>query len=94
MKTVIHIKTDKKLKDQADKLAEHMGFSLGTLINAALRQFVHDREVHFSDALRPSPYLQKVITEVESDLKTGKNMYGPFADAKSAAKFLRSKAWK
>ena len=45
-KTVVTIKTEKKLKDQAQKVAKIMGFSLGTLVNAYLRQLVINKVVY------------------------------------------------
>jgi len=46
--TVTSVKTDKKVKAQAQKLAKKMGFPLSTLINAFLRQFVRTQRVDFS----------------------------------------------
>ena len=46
--TVMSIKTDREIKAQAQNLAKKMGFPLGTLINAFLRQFIRDGAVSFS----------------------------------------------
>ena len=47
MKTVINIKTDKKVKDEAKKIAEEMGLSLSAVINAQLKQLVREQEMRF-----------------------------------------------
>ena len=38
--TMINIKTDKKVKEDAQKLAEELGFTLSGLITASLKQFI------------------------------------------------------
>ncbi|PJC22071.1 MAG: type II toxin-antitoxin system antitoxin, RelB/DinJ family, partial [Candidatus Yonathbacteria bacterium CG_4_9_14_0_2_um_filter_43_16] len=41
MKTaMINIKTDKAVKEEAQKLAAELGFSLSALVTASLKQFV------------------------------------------------------
>lgn len=43
MNTTLTIKTPKKLRDEAKRVAAGMGLPLGTAVNAMLRQFVRDR---------------------------------------------------
>ncbi|MBI4118716.1 MAG: type II toxin-antitoxin system RelB/DinJ family antitoxin, partial [Parcubacteria group bacterium] len=50
MKTVINIKTDKDVKKNAQGVAEELGLSLSAVINAYLRQFVRNKEIHFTAA--------------------------------------------
>lgn len=45
---VINIKTDPKLKKQAQNIAAQLGFSLSSLINAYLKQLVRDKTVHYN----------------------------------------------
>jgi len=47
-KTLLTVKTDKSLKNAAQKTAAELGFSLGTLVNAFLRQFVRSKEINLS----------------------------------------------
>ena len=68
MKTVINIKTDKEIKEKAQKLAHELGVPLSTLVNAYLRQFIRTREFSFSLAYSMSPELEKIIDEVEKDI--------------------------
>lgn len=74
METVINIKTDKKLKEQASKLAKEMGFSLSSVINATLYNFVKNRELHITHAPRMTPYLENIVAEARRDYKVGKNV--------------------
>jgi len=71
-KTLISIKTDKDLKKAAQETAEELGFSLGTLVNGFLRQFVRTKEISFSTSYKPSDYLMSVIDEAEKELASCK----------------------
>jgi len=89
MKTaMINIKTDKKVKKQAQELAEELGFSLSAIVTASLKQFVRTREVQFSAVHRMTPYLEGVIEEVEKDIKTGKNLSPAFTSVKDMDEYL------
>jgi addiction module RelB/DinJ family antitoxin len=65
-------KVDRKLKVAAQKTAEDMGFQLGTLVNAFLRQFVRTKEVSFSMNHRPTRRLLRSIEIAEKELASGK----------------------
>ena len=45
---VINIKVDPKVKTQAQAIAEKLGFSLSSLINAYLREVIRKKAVNFS----------------------------------------------
>ena len=47
-KTVLNVKTDKEVKDQAQQVAKELGVPLSTVVNAFLKQFIKDRAVLFS----------------------------------------------
>ena len=90
MTTVIHIKSDKEVKENAQRAAKELGLTLTDVINAALRNFIRTREVIFSNTPRMTPKLEKIVAEVEKDLKTGKNIFGPFETPEEMDKFLDS----
>ncbi|OHA70311.1 MAG: hypothetical protein A3D64_00435 [Candidatus Wildermuthbacteria bacterium RIFCSPHIGHO2_02_FULL_49_9] len=77
-KTLINIKTDKKLKTKAQKVAKELGFPLGTLINAYLRDLVRHRRVVISAGNTPNARTMKILEEIEEDIKNGRNADGPF----------------
>lgn len=87
---MINIKTEPKLKEEAQQLAAELGFSLSTLMTASLKQFVRTREVQFSALPRMTPYLEGVIAQVEKDLKTKKNLSPMFSNAKDMDVYLDS----
>lgn len=88
------LKTERKIKEQAQKLASEMGFSLGTLINAFLRQFVKDRSLNFTadPKLELSPEMKSVLHEVELDIREGKNVSPQFSDPQAALAYLKKSA--
>lgn len=77
-KSVINIKTDKALKEEAQQVAKEMGVPLGTIINAYLREVVQKREVTFRAPEIPNERTQRELLEIEKDIQAGKNMDGPF----------------
>ncbi len=89
--TVMSVKTDKKLKEKAQKIAKEMGFPLGTLINAYLKQFVKNKTIHFS--LTPSEKitktLEKEFEKIEQDIEKEINLSPQFDNMKNALNFLK-----
>ena len=74
MKTILNIKTEKDLKESAQKIAKELGIPLGTAINAFLKQFVRDREIILSSNNSvPNPYLLSVIKEAEKEYVRGES---------------------
>ena len=91
MKTaMINIKTNKEVKDEAQRLAEELGFSLSSLVTASLKQFIRTREVQFSVMPRMTPYLEGIIKGVERDIKEKKNLSPKFRTAKDMDAYLNT----
>ncbi len=90
MKTVIHIKADKEVKENAQKAAQALGLTLSDVINASLRNFIRTREVVFSDAPRMTPEFEKLLGKIDDDIKHNRNLVGPFKSAKEANDYLNS----
>ena len=90
MQTVIHIKADREVKENAAKAAKDLGLNLSDVINASLRNFIRTREITFSDVPQMTPELEKLLVRVEKDIKNNKNLAGPFKNAKEANDYLDS----
>ncbi len=90
MTTVIHIKADKEVKENAQNAAKDLGLTLTDVINAALRNFIRTREVIFSDIPQMTPELEKRLEKVEEDIKYGRNLSPKFKTAKEFIKYLDS----
>ena len=70
--SVINVKVSADLKAQAQSIAEELGFSLSSLINASLRQIVRSRSVSFSVSEEPTEYMLKALAESKKDVKAGR----------------------
>lgn len=75
MTTIINFKTDKKIKTQAQKVAEAMGLNLSDVLNIYLRGFIKVKEIHISlneDESNPSDELLEAVKEARKEYKKGK----------------------
>ena len=89
MKTsALSIKIDPKVKEEAQKVADELGFSLSAIVNASLKNLIRNKTVSYS-VLEPSPMLKRAIKSARRDRAQGKS-YGPFSLEDSIA-FLKSK---
>lgn len=69
--TVIQIRTDQELKEEAQKVAEELGFSLSSLIKAFLKNLTRTKMVTFSTGEVPSTWLLEQMTQAQKDLQKG-----------------------
>ncbi len=90
MKTVIHIKSDKEVKENAQRAAKELGLTLSDVINASLRNFIRTREVIFSHTPSMTSELEKLLDKVEEDIRYNRNIAGPFKTAGEMDKLLDS----
>ena len=90
MKIAINIKTDKQVKERAQKLAKELGLPLSAIVNAQLKQFIRDKELHVFAAPRMSSKLEELIREAEQDLHNKKNTSPVFSSAKAMDEYLDS----
>lgn len=92
MTTVIHIKADKEVKENAQKLAAKLGLSLSDVINASLRNFIQTRTVVFTDIPTMTPELEKRLKKAEEDIKHNRNLSPKFKNMDEAIEYLE-KQW-
>lgn len=90
MKTLINIKADKEVKEEAKKLAKKIGLPLSAIINASLKEFIRNKKITFSVLPQMTSALENLIEKAEKDIKKGKNVSGPFGNEKEIAKHLNS----
>lgn len=85
----INIKTDPKIKAEAQLIAKELGFSLSSIVNAHLRNFVRTGKISFSiNNEEPSEYLIQALKESEADVKAGR--VKSFEGADEAISYLNS----
>lgn len=89
--TVISIKTDKDVKEEAQRIAKEMGFPLSTLINAFMRQFIKNKTVYFT--IMPTENIGeamgKELEKIEKDIKKGLNLSPKFERMEDALGYLK-----
>jgi addiction module RelB/DinJ family antitoxin len=90
MKTVINIKTEKEIKENAQSIAKELGITLSDVVNASLRNFIKTREVHFSAVPQMSEEIEQFIGLVEEDIKNEKNLSKPFSTITEMENYLDS----
>jgi len=90
MKTTLHTKIDKDVKENAQKLAQEMGLPLSTIINSQLREFV--RSGTFSVSLEPQirEDVWKEILQTSRDAREGINTSPAFDNVDDALEWLDS----
>lgn len=69
--TVISVRVDEEVKKSAQEVANSAGLTLGTLVNAYLRQVSATRRIELYAPEPMTPNLEKLISEVEQELKSG-----------------------
>ncbi|MBI4066051.1 hypothetical protein HY412_02590 [Candidatus Kaiserbacteria bacterium] len=73
MQTTVLFKTDKKLKEAAQKTARNMGIPFSAVMNEYMRNFVEKRRINFSsEEYNPTPYLKRILKQGEKNLAEGK----------------------
>lgn len=89
MKTsALSIKIDPKVKEEAQKVADQLGFSLSAIVNASLKNLARSKTVSYS-LLEPTPLLKKAINSARLDRARGKSI-GSFSTSRDMMKSLLS----
>ena len=88
MKTIINIKADRDVKENAQKIAKELGLPLSTIINAYLKDFIRNRSVNLSTAPRMSRQLEKMIGNAEKDFAAKKNISPMLSSAEEVRRYL------
>lgn len=90
VKTLINIKADKEVKEQAQKTAAELGLSLSAVINAYLYQFIRTKEIHFSLEGELKPSVKRRLDRLEKEAREGKNLSPAFSSAEDAIRYLNA----
>lgn len=90
MRTVIHIKTEHEVKENAQKLALELGLNLSDIINASLRNFIRTREIYFSFVPRMSVEFERLLGSINEDIKKKKNLSRPLSSSSEVNDYLDS----
>jgi addiction module RelB/DinJ family antitoxin len=90
MKTVLNVKTDKEVKEQAQALAKHLGVPLSVVVNSYLKEFVRSGEFTLKSEPSLKPAVAKRIEKAITETKDGKNVSPTFTSVDDAVAWLRS----
>lgn len=77
--TVITVKTDPQVKQQAQKIVKDFGLSLSGVINGYLKQLIRDKEIHFTLENPLNKKTEKDLAQIESDITNFQNLDGPYS---------------
>ncbi len=90
-KTVINVKTDKEVKEEAQRIAKELGIPLSTVINSYLKDFIRERK--FTASLEPQLKLEvwADMKKAVDDAKKGKNVSPVFDNVEDTIKWLHKK---
>jgi len=91
MTTQVIFTIDKKLKGEAMRKARSFGLPFSSVLNLATRAFV-DGKINIG-VIDNSPFNNNTTREIRSalsDIKKGKNLFGPFDSGEKMDKFLNS----
>jgi DNA-damage-inducible protein J len=88
MNTLIHIRTDKKIKDEAQKILEDMGFNISSFVNASMRKLIREKKIEFE--YYPNTKTTSELKKAEMDVKKSKNLSPSFSDSKKMDDYLDS----
>lgn len=87
--TSLHIKIEPDIKEQAQKTAEELGFSLSAVTKALLKQFIRTKRLAVSAEERPeipNARTRRILKQAEEDIKAGRVL--SFASGKEALEYL------
>jgi addiction module RelB/DinJ family antitoxin len=88
--TVLNVKIDKELKEQAQEVARAVGLPISTVVAANLKEFVRTRTITFSDTPKLKPNVEKELLELSKDAKKGKNISPGFDNLSESFDWLDS----
>lgn len=91
MKTTLHTKIDKDIKEKAQSLAHELGIPISTIINSQLREFVRSGTFQVAREPQLKESVMKEILKASKDAKKGKNISPEFDNVEDAMNWLNSK---
>jgi addiction module RelB/DinJ family antitoxin len=84
--SVINLKTDPELKEQAAKTADHLGISISAVLNNELRRFVAEQSVVFEVPEVPNSETARLLAVAAHEVAEGD--YRKFHSNNEALSFL------
>lgn len=86
--TVLNVKIDRKLKEQAQEVAKDLGIPMSIVVAANLRDFVRTRTVTMTDVPQLKPEIIAELAQIEKDYKKRNDLSPAFTDIDQAIDWL------
>lgn len=91
MKTALHVKIDKDVRDRAQLVAKKIGIPMSTAVNALLKKFIWEEKLELTmPPARLRPEIMKELRQIEEEVKQGKNLSRPMKNKKELHAYLNS----
>jgi addiction module RelB/DinJ family antitoxin len=87
---MLSVKADRTVKARAQRLASDLGLSLSAVVNAYLRQFIRNQEVHFSIPPQMTGSLERLLGKVEHDVRRSRNLSPSITTVRALRRHLSS----
>lgn len=89
-KTILNVKVNKALKQDAQALADEIGVPLSTIVVANLKEFVRSRSLTISALPRLKPSIEREVGEAIIDYRQGKNISSKLTGSDAVTKHLKN----
>lgn len=86
--TILNVKIDKTIKQQAQELAKEIGLPLSTVVATSLREFVRTGSITLSSAPRFRPETEADLDKRISDVNSGDNVSPKFNNIDEARRWM------
>lgn len=87
-RTLISVKADTDVKENAQRLAEELGIALSDVLNAALRNFIRTREFRVSSVPQMTPELERLLGKIHTDVDARRNLSPELKTTKELTDYL------
>jgi len=89
-KVTINIKADRKVKEEAQKIARSFGMPLSTIVNAYLNQLIRTKEIHFYLEGELTPSVKRRLDRLQKEAVEGKNLSPVFHTPQEMNDYLKT----
>ena len=92
MKTVISVKIDKDVRDNARRVSKKIGVPLSMAVNQYLKEFIAQESIEFHKPLVPNAKTRKILDKALREIKAGdmRNFSPGFTNMDDAFKWLNT----
>lgn len=87
---MLNIKTDREVKERAQRVARDLGLTLSAVVNGSLRQLIRSQAVYFSAAPRMTAELENLIGRARRDYGRKRNVSPVLSSDKEVLDYLHS----